>query len=193
MWVLQGENNGKRTYISSVTGTEIKTSVIYTDGGGRKWYGFDDLMQIPYGRKLASNTMSQMYGAGLSAGDIQNYAASMKTILRSNDADKYEKAFAQVLALESIAENNLTPLKQELGLCTIYILAEDERIDYYDSNIAAEKMAQWGLDSDAIVFFLEWFTNGMIYYKALYSQVSETASVVEETKLKLTSIGDLLK
>ncbi len=153
MYILQKETDNKRIYRSSITGTEVITTLIYTDSDGRKWWAFEDLLQIPHIRRMAANNISQLYGAGFTKNDLSNFVNKSKSILKGIDPDKYEKAYSELLQLETIVESNIDPVKQELGLCSVYILGDDERIDFFSSREASEKMELWALDIDTQAFF----------------------------------------
>lgn len=180
MYQLQNETENQRTYRSTITGTDVTTSLLYTDASGNKWWAFDDLLQIPHIRKMAANNISQLYGQGFTAEDLKGFAGRVKALLRSTDPEKYEKAYSEVITLESIVENNLDPVKQELGLCSIYILADEERVDTFTSREALEKMELWSLDMDAQAFFLIWLSAGMNDYRAHYNSIMETSSQMKK-------------
>lgn len=176
MYELQKETKKKRTYRNTVTGTEITTSVIYTDKDGRAWWAFDDLLQIPHIRKMAASQITQLYGVGFTKKDMTEFVTSQKAILKSNDPEKYEKAFAGILSIESAVNNNLDPVKQELGLCSVYILAADERVDFFSSVQTAEKMELWSTDIDLQSFFLNWLSGGMNDFTRHYKAITTIAS-----------------
>jgi hypothetical protein len=180
MYTLQSTTTTTRTYRSTITGTDVTTSILYTDASGNKWWAFDDLLQIPHIRKMAANNISQLYGQGFTSDDLKGFAARLKTLLRSTDGEKYEKAYSEVLTLESIAASNLDPVKQELGLCSVYILSDEERVDTFSTRDALTKMEQWALDLDAQAFFLTWLSAGMNDYRAHYNSIMQTASLVKK-------------
>jgi hypothetical protein len=180
MYQLHTSTDTQRTYRSTVTGTDITTSLIYTDASGNKWWAFDDLLQIPHIRKMAANNISQLYGMGFTIEDLKTFTGKMKGILRSNDQERYEKAYSELLHLESVVENNIDPVKQELGLCAVYILSDTERVDTFSSREAVTKMDLWSLDFDAQSFFLTWLTAGMNDFKKAYSSIMETASILQK-------------
>lgn len=180
MYQLSTSTDTTRTYRSTITGTDITTSLIYTDATGRKWWAFDDLLQIPHIRKMAANNISQLYGQGFTAEDLKSFAERMKALLRSSDAERYEKAYSEVLTLESLVQSNLDPVRQELGLCAVYILSDDERVDTFSSRTALDKMEQWSIDMDAQAFFLTWLSAGMNDFRKHYNSIMQTASTLQK-------------
>lgn len=180
MYTLTSQNDTRRTYRSSVTGTEIFTKLIYTDESGNKWWAFEDLLQMPFIRKKASEKISQLYGIGFTKDDLSGFAGRLKTILKGSDAEKYEKAFSEVLNLETIIEENLNPVKESLSMCAIYILADEERIDTFSFAEAAKKMELWALDFDAQAFFLNFLSAGINDFTAHYRSITQIASTVQK-------------
>ena len=176
MYQLTTTTDKTRSYRSTITGTEITTTLLYIDIDENKWWAFDDLLQIPHIRKMAANNISQLYGQGFTAEDLQDFIGRLKTHLKSNDPEKYEKAYSEAIALESIVANNLDPVKQELGLCSIYILSDTERVDTFSTKEALEKMERWALDLDAQAFFLTWLNAGINDYSKAYKSIMQTAS-----------------
>ena len=180
MYQLQTETDTQRIYRSSITGTDISTSVIYTDATGNKWWAFDDLLQIPHIRKMAANNISQLYGMGFTVEDLKSFTGKMKGILKSTDQERYEKAYSELLQLESLVENNIDPVKQELGLCSVYIMGDKERVDTFSSREALEKMRLWALDIEAQSFFLTWLTDGINDFRKVYNSITQIASTLQK-------------
>lgn len=180
MYTLTNDQPTKRTYTSSITGTEINTVLIYTDEDGANWWAFEDLLNIPFIRKKAAEKFTNLYGVGITKEDLEGFVQRLKTLLKSSDTEKYEKAYSEVLQLESIAANTADPVKQSLGLCAVYIMGNDERVDTFSFDIAAEKMKRWALDMGAQAFFLNWLTDGMNAYTTLYNQVSQIVLTQEK-------------
>lgn len=176
MYDLTTQTDTRRTYRSSITGTEIFTNMIYTDGSGDKWWAFEDLLQIPFIRKKASEKVSQLYGVGLSKEDLAKFVKSMKTILKGADPEKYERAFGELLQFESIVDETSDPIKQSLSMCSIYIMGDSERVDTFSFTDAVKKMELWALDLDAQAFFLSWLTDGMNDFTKHYSSIMQIAS-----------------
>jgi hypothetical protein len=178
MYQLTEQTDKTRTYRSTITGTEVSTHLLYTDGDGKPWWAFDDLLNIPFIRKKASEQVTRLYGAGLAIEDLRTFFANHKTTLKSSDPEKYEKAYAEVLELERLTEQIADPVKQSLGLCTVYILHDDEKIDTWNPKNAVEKINTWAVDQDAQSFFLNWLTAGMNDYSKSYKELSEIASAL---------------
>lgn len=154
MWKLTNEKDGKRTYTNSATGSKCITSKVYTDKEGNSWYSFDDLMTLPYTRQFAATKISSLYALGLSKDDLNGHINGLKTILKSSDPERYEKAFASLLDFESKANNATDAVKQMSSLVCVYNTINDEPIDSFDGAIQANKMALMESDFDLHSFFL---------------------------------------
>src|SRR5919108_662107 len=113
-----------RYYKNERTNTEVKTEHIYTDKDGKMYFGFADLYKIPYIRSVYAKHINDLYSVGLSLKDILKWCEQEKTILKSDDPEKYEKLYALILEKEGIASHTADPIQQHLSLCTIYVLAE---------------------------------------------------------------------
>lgn len=177
MWKLQSEEKDKRLYTNSTTGSKCTTSKVYTDKEGNSWYSFDDLMTIPYTRNFAATKISSLYTLGLSKDDIDKHIAGLKTILKSTDNEKYEKAFALVLDFESKASNAADTIKQLSSLVCVYNMLNDEAIDSFEGNLQLKKMSILENDPDAHSFFLEKQILDTELYMMRLSQISPTASI----------------
>lgn len=181
MYTLINKISGtRRTYTSSITGTEISTKLIYTDGSGNNWWAFEDLLQMPFIRKKAAEKVSQLYGVGITKEDLSNFVTKMKNTLRGADAERYEKAYSEVLNLESIIESTADPVKESLSLCTVYIMQDDERVDNFSYQQAARKVELWTLDTDAQAFFLTWLAAGINDYTQHYKSIMQIASTLQK-------------
>ena len=176
MYTLKTETESRRVYINDQTGTEVATYHLRTGEDGEKWWAFEDLMNIPFMRKAATDHIAQLYSAGVTRDDLKRFIAALKQMLKSADAEKYEKSYAEVLRVERIMETATDPVKQSLALCTVYIMRSDERVDNYDFSLASQKIQAWGMQPDLQSFFLNWLTDGMNAYTSLYATASRIAS-----------------
>lgn len=176
----QREINGKphavRTYRNSLTGTEISTYNLYTDKAGNKWWTFEDLFSLPFIRQMAAKKVVDLYGHGLMLEDVLAHTAELKAWLKSTDVDKYERAYAKVLELETLSNSMADPVKQCMGLCTVYILLNDEAPDVYHQGTQNVKMSNLAMDLEAQGFFLNWWTVVMLRSGALLRGISQIAS-----------------
>lgn len=176
------EKSGKpsvvRTYKNAITGTEISTSSVYKDKAGHVWHVFDDLFSIPFIRQMAAKRVLDLYGNGLSLIDVKSITTQMKAIVKSNDAEKYERVFAKLLELENLAETMADPVKQCIGLCTVYTLLDDERPDTYLQSDVSVKLSLLSLDIDAQTFFLTWWTGVMSRSGQILKGLSRIASTI---------------
>jgi hypothetical protein len=173
---LLKEDGKIRTYIQEKTGNEFQTELIHTDPNGAQWYGFRDLFKIPYIRIAYAKQIADLYTTGLALADILEWCSKEKVLLKGNDPEKYEKLYSMVLDKENLAKSTADPLQQHLGLCTVYVLADDERIDYFDLNISQGKMSRWRLFPETTAFFLSWHTAHIHNYITHYNSTSKTAS-----------------
>ena len=175
MYQLTAQTDKNRTYKNTQTGTEVKTSLKFVDDDGNGWWAFDDLFAIPAIRKIASQKIAQLYGIGVTVEDIKTFLEKHKQTLKGTAADKYERAYADVLNFETIVDQTADPIKQSLALCTVYVLSDDERIDTFSMQDAAEKMKLWSLKPDVQAFFLSWWMDGINPYMNLSVKPSPIA------------------
>lgn len=179
MWKLKSETQTLRTYNNSVTNSDCTTEVIYTDIFGGKWWTFSDLWQLPVLREVASRKVTDLYTASITKADIDEYLTTQKTLLKGNDPEKYEKMYMVLLNFENAVANVSDPVKNLLSLCTVYIMADDERPDGYSLTKAMEKIDIWKEDEDATVFFLNWLTgtiNSFLSASRSRSPIASTTS-----------------
>lgn len=172
IWQLTQQTDKERTYINQQTNTEVKTKLLHIDQSGNRWWCFHDLMTVPYIRKAFSQNITTLFEVGLSAQDLKSWIERLKTILKSNDVEKYEKAFALVLDIQTQVENTADPLKQYLALATVFVLEDTERIDYFSYDLATQKLALWKLDELAQAFFLNWLTSQISYYSNILEKIT---------------------
>jgi hypothetical protein len=168
-----------RTYRNETTGTEITTYLLYTDRGKGTWWAFEDLFQLPFIRQLAAKKIVDLYGYGLTITDIKGHTRQLKTILRADkDPERYEKAYAKVLELELLTDSMADPVKQCIGLGTLYLLYNDERPDAYVQAEQNVKMSALALDLDLQAFFLNWWTEVMKSSGTILNGISRIASTL---------------
>lgn len=176
MWKLDKEENSKRTYYNSQTGSQCTQSMVYTDREGNKWHAFDDLTAIPYTRNFAATKISSLYALGLSKDDLGGFISKQKVILKSNDPDKYEKAFALLLEFEGKASNATDAVKQMSALVCVYFTLNDENIDSFDNNLQARKMSILEADPEMHAFFLNLLIDRTEHYTTFLNSLSRIAS-----------------
>lgn len=183
MYKLKSENEeGLRTYVNEETGTEIQTKILKVDEAGRKWYGFVDLLNIPFMRRHISEQMRKMYGEPVNESDMRNLISRLKEMLRSADTEKYERVYAEVLHFEDLLNAGRDTIAYFTTLASLYILSADEDISTYNTTQANKKMMYWADFPDLHTFFLNWLndTNGMLL--AHYNATLAAASQMEEAK-----------
>lgn len=180
--------NGKKTeckiYKNTLTGSEVVTYLMRTDILKNKWYGFEDLYTIPFIRQLYAKKVIDLYGQGLALDDIKLITGQLKGILKSQDVEKYEKAYGKVLELENLSETLADPVKQCMGLCTVYLLFNDELPDGWSPTIISQKMTALAEDVDSQAFFLNWWTEVMRHsgqvLKGLF-QIASSATQMDKS------------
>jgi hypothetical protein len=155
MWELKDEKDGVRTYFNAETGSICKQTKCYTDKDGNTWHQFNDLMQLPYTRNAMASRIVSLYSLGLSKEDLTGHINGMKTILKSTDPEKYEKAFANLLDFENKANSATDAIKQISSLVCVYFTMNDEPIDGWDNSLQIKKMALLEADTDMHHFFLK--------------------------------------
>lgn len=165
-----------RTWRNTKTGNEIKLSLIHQDQDGSKYWGFVDLFKMPIMRSSMAKNITDMYTIGMTLKDILKWCADEKDLLKSDDPEKYEKLYALILEKERLATYTADPLKQQLALTTVYILEDDERVDYFDEAIAEKKLKAWSGRPDLIAFFLTWQTDHIGRYLKTLAKVSAIVS-----------------
>lgn len=187
MWQLSLENNGRREYTNKETGSKCVTNKVYTDRDGNSWYGFEDMMSIPFTRQFAATKISSLYSLGLSRDDLDSHIGVLKITLKSNDPEKYEKAYASVLDFETKAKNATDAIKQITSLTCVYNLLNDELPDSWDNGLQLKKMTLMENDPDAHNFFLqrqitltEGYTNHLNLISQIVSQPLSEMSVLSE-------------
>jgi hypothetical protein len=174
-WQLKSETDKSRTYINEQSGTESITDLIYTDAMGNNWYAFRDLFKIPYIRKEYASRFTQLFGIGLTPEDLRQWNAKEKAILKSNDPEKYEKIYALLLEREATIETTIDPMKGHLALASLYVLGNDERVDYYSYEDGIAKIKVWDLDINAKSFFLTWLDSHISDYMRGLNNLSQIA------------------
>jgi hypothetical protein len=174
MWQLKSATDNKRIFHNTATGSACTQSMVYTDKEGNNWFSFDDLNSIPYTRNFAATKISSLYALGLSKDDLTGFIAKQKAILKSTDAEKYEKAFALLLDFEGKANNATDAVKQMSSLVCVYFTLNDEPIDSFDGNLQQRKMSILEADYEAHAFFLSLLidlTERSMIFSNLISQI----------------------
>lgn len=175
---IGGKPTPARVYRNTQTGTELVTYQLYTDSAKNTWWTFEDLFTLPIVRQLAAKRVLDLYGHGLGLEDVKGYTTQLKALLRSGEPDKYERAYAKVLEMEDLTEKQADPVKQCIGLSTVYLLLNEERPDVYSPPEQGVKMTQLSLDLDAQAFFLRWWTDTMKHSGKVLKGISQIASTL---------------
>lgn len=175
MWNKTEEADGKRIYTNSVTGSQCAMSMVYTDKEGNNWWSFDNLISMPYTRNFAATKISSLYALGLSKDDLNNYTTGLKSVLKSDDKEKYEKAYALVLEFESKANNAADPIKQMSSLVCVYFTMNDEPIDSFSTDLQIKKMSILEADPEAHSFFLTKQIELTEHYMTSLNSITQTS------------------
>lgn len=183
---INGVDTPVRVYKNTITGSETSTYLLRTDQFKNTWWGFEDLFTVPFIRQLAAKKVLDLYGNGLALEDVKSISSQLKAILKSASAEKYELAYAKVHELENLAETMADPVKQCMGLCTVYLLLNDEQPDAWVASVTAAKMTALGLDIQSQTFFLNWWIDNMRRSGALLRGLSAIASTATELDGKPT-------
>lgn len=173
---INGKMTPIKTYTNSLTGGECVVYWLRRDILKNDWWAFEDLFALPFVRQLAAKNVIDLYGHGLALDDIKIITANIKATLRSQDAEKYEKAYAKVLELENLSETMADPIKQCMGLCTVYLLFNDELPDAWNNAVVSAKMTAMAHDIDSQAFFLNWWTGVMRQSGQLLKGLSQIVS-----------------
>lgn len=176
MWQLKEDKDNKRTYLNDTTGSSCTQTMCYAGKDGNKWYMFDNLMALPYTRQFAATKISSLYALGLSKDDLVAHIMNMKSVLRSADPEKYEKAYAAIIDFESKANNATDAIKQMSSLVCVYFTMNDEPIDSFENNLQIKKMLLLEADTDMHTFFLTLQTDAMSRYSQDLNILLQTVS-----------------
>lgn len=177
MWNLSETKGEERIYQNSVTGSKCITKKVYTDKEGNRWHQFSDLMTLPFTRNFAATKISSLYSLGLSKDDLTGHIAALKSLLKSEDKEKYEKAYAEVLDFEAKALNATDAIKQITSLVCVYFLLNDEPIDSFENSLQLKKMTLIESDIEMHSFFLQRQTEATELYTKRLSMLSEIVSM----------------
>jgi hypothetical protein len=176
-----------RTYKNTLTGSEVSTYLLRVDKFNNQWWTFEDLFALPFIRQLAAKKVLDLYGHGLALDDVKSITAQLKTILRSDSGERYEQAYAKVMELDNLAETMADPVKQCMGLCTVYLLLNDEPPDAWTNQVTSQKMTALSLDIESQSFFLNWWTDIMRRSGQVLKGLSQIASTASELSANSTA------
>lgn len=183
---VNGKEARVRKYVNGTTGNELTTYHLYTDRFKNEWWTFEDLFNVPFIRQLAAKKVVDLYGHGLTLTDVTTLTTQIKLLLKTNEADKYERVYAKVLELESLSTAMADPVKQCIGLSTLYLLIGDERPDAYSPDTQRVKFDALALDIEAQAFFLTWWTGVMQHSGQVLKALSLIASTVNRQQATST-------
>jgi hypothetical protein len=178
--VMNGKNTQVRVYHNTLTNGTCETYHLHTDQFGNKWWAFVDLFTLPFIRQLSAKKVLDLYGHGLALEDVKQITGQLKTILRSASPEKYEQAYAKAMELENLAETMADPVKQCMGLCTVYLLFNDEMPDAWTQQVVSQKMTVMAADIGLQSFFLNWWTEVMRRSGLLLKGLSQIVSKADE-------------
>lgn len=177
---INGKPTKVRTYKNQLTGNALTTYHLHTDIFGNAWWTFEDLFALPFIRQLTAKKVLDLYGNGLTLEDVKSITTQLKTILRSDSGERYEQAYAKVMELENLTESMADPVRQCMGLCTVYLLFNDEMPDAWSNQVASQKMTAMAHDLDSQAFFLSWWTDIMRHSGKVLKGLSRIVSTASE-------------
>lgn len=176
MWKLTDTADKIRTYTNSATGSKCQMEEVYLDKEQNRWFMFTDLAAIPYVRNFAANKITSLYTLGLSKDDLTGHIEGLKKVLKSNDPDRYEKAYANVLDFETKAVNATDSIKQMSALVCVYFTLNDEPIDSFENSLQLKKMQLLEADINMHSFFLKRQTDAIEGYTTSLNNLLQTVS-----------------
>lgn len=135
------------------------------------------MTSMPYTRNFAATKISSLYALGLSRDDLSAHINGLKTVLRSSDKEKYEKAFALVLDFENKANNATDAIKQMSSLVCVYFTINDEPVDSFDTNLQVKKMSLLEADFEMHAFFLNRQITATERYSVFLNLITQIASI----------------
>lgn len=153
MWQIKNDDGAKRLYQNNF-GSKCTMTMCHRDRDGNFWWQFDDLLSLPYTRNFAATKVSSLYAAGISKDDLTSHISTVKSLLKSDDSEKYEKMYASVLDFESKVNNATNAIRQMTALVCVYFTINDEQIDTFDGSLQARKMELIEADPQMHAFFL---------------------------------------
>lgn len=175
MWRLSTDGKNQRTYTNNVTNSQCTQSMVYVDKDDNSWWEFDSLTAIPFTRNFMATKISSLYALGLSKDDLSHHVNGMKSILKSQDKEKYEKAFALILDFENKANTATDAIKQMSSLVCVYYTLGDELIDSFDNSLQIKKMALLESDIEMHTFFLSRQIDATERYTNFLNSISQIA------------------
>lgn len=175
MWQLSLNQNNKRTYTNPATNSRCEQELIKVDKEGNNWWAFTDLMTMPFTRNFAAQKITALYQLGLTKDDLDKHITELKKILNSDDKEKYQKAYANVLDFETKTEAATNPVRQMSSLVCVYYTLNDEPIDSFDGTTQAKKMSILESDPELHSFFLQHQMNLIEGFTGFLSNLSKTS------------------
>lgn len=173
MWQLQKEENDKRFYSNPLTGGKCEMDLLNIDKDGNKWWGFSDLLAMPFTRHMATTKIMSLSALGFTKDDIFGIITGLKNLLNSSDAEKFQKSYALILDFESKALTATDTVGQLSALTCVYYTFNDEAIDSFEDAIQAKKMSILKVNSELQAFFLKRQTELIESYMTRLNEISK--------------------
>lgn len=121
--------------------------------GGRKYYCFEDINNLPYLRARAALTAYNEVEMRCSREFLLNFTKAMDNVLRSKEIDIYK-----INELNGMLKDRLS-LTADLDLCyrlaSVVYFDSTEKPEGYEPEYAAKKIARWKKDQSVSDFFLQ--------------------------------------
>lgn len=171
-----------KVYKNSLTGSHVVTYLLHTDRAGNKWWTWENLFDLPMIRQMAARNVIELYGAGLSLQDITAKVNEMKLIVKNDkDPERYEKVYAKLLEMDNLARTTGDVAVQSMGLCTVYLMLNDELPDVYNQSEQALKFTALSVDIGNQAFFLNWWVGIIEHYGNLLKGISRIVSMTSQS------------
>lgn len=121
--------------------------------GGRKYYCYEDITNLPYQRGRAAISCFNEIEMRCSRDFLLNYTQAIDEVLHSKNIDIF-----RINTLNGMLKDRLQ-LTTDLDLCyrlaAIVFFDETEKPEIYEPEYAAKKIERWKKDQTATSFFLQ--------------------------------------
>lgn len=159
--------------------SETKKERIYSNGTiqvktvflRKGWWAFDDFLQVPFIRSAYAKQIEDNYTYGTNAFDLKDFFAGVKELLKSKDSEKYEKLYAIILEKEESIAAIISPIKQQLAMCAVYVLGPDEEIEKFSEEAATVKINSWTTEES--LFFVNWYNDKLQNYYTVFNLIDK--------------------
>jgi hypothetical protein len=123
---------------------------VYTDSTGKRWYTYENITQIPYGRGIAAEVATRYLSMNITRDDLTKLITEIKNECNAGNIVKAFKYISEIETRLALCAEE----KTLLDLATVYFLSEDEDPEAYDIPFQRKKIELWNKDQQAKAFFL---------------------------------------